>query len=307
MIGSGVSTRREDVLTNCALCDQIVDGDSDPIEDAAHGGAEFREGPVGGGLEGGVAAGQKLVHGGGALAEVAGETVGHGDGDGQLGPQDAGGEGGSGIRCGALDGAGDAEIEALGDIERLLLIVDGAGREHPGDDVLPLRGGPFDRFPRHEVKAFGRNVDKFDQGKRLAVAGEDPPMRRRAVTFQGGRLRERERGKADERDREELHGLEGSVQSPLPMPVARRFVIGGRVQGVGFRWFVHAAAAREGVSGYVRNLHDGTVEAFVEGENEAVARVERAVRSGPPGARVKTVNVIEEDAAGAYKTFTIEG
>ena len=48
-------------------------------------------------------------------------------------------------------------------------------------------------------------------------------------------------------------------------------------------------------------------EAFVEGENEAVARVERAVRSGPPGARVKTVNVIEEDAAGAYKTFTIEG
>ena len=89
------------------------------------------------------------------------------------------------------------------------------------------------------------------------------------------------------------------------MTVARRFVISGRVQGVGFRWFAHDAARREGVTGWVRNLPDGRVEAHVEGEDEAVTRVERALRSGPPGARVQTVTVDTEDATGAYKDFSI--
>ena len=73
------------------------------------------------------------------------------------------------------------------------------------------------------------------------------------------------------------------------MIVARRFVVAGRVQGVGFRFFVEDAAQREGVSGYVRNLSDGRVEALVEGDAEAVARVERALWSGPPGSRVEDV------------------
>jgi acylphosphatase len=89
------------------------------------------------------------------------------------------------------------------------------------------------------------------------------------------------------------------------MAVARRFVISGRVQGVGFRWFAHDAARREGVTGWVRNLPDGRVEAHVEGEDEAVTRVERALRNGPPGARVQTVTVDTEDATGAYKDFSI--
>ena len=89
------------------------------------------------------------------------------------------------------------------------------------------------------------------------------------------------------------------------MRVARRFVVAGRVQGVGFRWFVHEAAEREGVTGYVRNLPDGTVEAFVEGDGEAVDRVERALRSGPPGARVRTVVTTDEPPAGAFKTFSV--
>jgi len=87
--------------------------------------------------------------------------------------------------------------------------------------------------------------------------------------------------------------------------MARRYVIAGRVQGVGFRWFTHAAAMREGVTGYVRNLPDGRVEAFVEGAHDAVERVERAIRMGPPGARINTVNVIDEDPIGAFKTFSI--
>ena len=89
------------------------------------------------------------------------------------------------------------------------------------------------------------------------------------------------------------------------MRIARRFVISGRVQGVGFRWFTHDAATREGVTGWVRNLPDGRVEALLEGDAEAVTRVERAIRSGPRGARIETVNVLEDEPSGAYKSFSI--
>ena len=77
------------------------------------------------------------------------------------------------------------------------------------------------------------------------------------------------------------------------MRVARRYLISGRVQGVGFRYFTEAAAAREGLHGWVRNLPDGRVEIDVEGEAEAVERFERHVRHGPPGARVSNVDVDE--------------
>ena len=78
------------------------------------------------------------------------------------------------------------------------------------------------------------------------------------------------------------------------MVVARRFFIGGRVQGVGFRYFTRQAGAREGVNGWVRNLMDGRVEAWAEGEVDAVDRFERRIRSGPTGARVGHVEVFEE-------------
>ena len=83
------------------------------------------------------------------------------------------------------------------------------------------------------------------------------------------------------------------------MIVARRFLIGGRVQGVGFRVFVQAAAAREGVHGFVRNLPDGRVEASVEGDQESVDRIELALRRGPAGADVDSFEV--EPAAPAYR------
>ena len=89
------------------------------------------------------------------------------------------------------------------------------------------------------------------------------------------------------------------------MRIARRFTITGRVQGVGFRYFTQDAAIREGVTGWVQNLPDGRVEAFVEGDDEAVTRVERAIRSGPRGAHVEKVRVQEEEATGALKSFLI--
>ena len=90
------------------------------------------------------------------------------------------------------------------------------------------------------------------------------------------------------------------------MLIARRFVINGRVQGVGFRWFTKDAAMREGVTGWVRNLPDGRVEALAEGDPDAVTRLEQALQTGPPGARVETVNAIPEEACGEYRRFTIE-
>jgi acylphosphatase len=89
------------------------------------------------------------------------------------------------------------------------------------------------------------------------------------------------------------------------MRIARRFVIRGRVQGVGFRWFTKDVAARAGVTGWVTNLPDGSVEAFVEGDAEAVTRVERNLHHGPPGARVQAVNATTEDASGAFHDFSI--
>lgn len=89
------------------------------------------------------------------------------------------------------------------------------------------------------------------------------------------------------------------------MRIARRFYVSGRVQGVGFRYFTHDVAVREGVTGYVRNLPDGRVEAMVEGDLEAVTRVERAIRSGPAGSRVTRVETDALTPSNAFKSFRV--
>ena len=89
------------------------------------------------------------------------------------------------------------------------------------------------------------------------------------------------------------------------MRVARRFIVSGRVQGVGFRYFAHATAAREGLHGWVRNLPDGRVEAAAEGDADAVDRFERALRHGPPGARVKALDIEHTMPDGRDTGFTV--
>jgi acylphosphatase len=89
------------------------------------------------------------------------------------------------------------------------------------------------------------------------------------------------------------------------MRVARRFVIKGRVQGVGFRYFTQDAARREGLHGFVRNNDDGTVEAVAEGESEALERFERAIRRGPSRSRVEQVMIDEIEPAQSGTGFAI--
>lgn len=78
----------------------------------------------------------------------------------------------------------------------------------------------------------------------------------------------------------------------------RRVVVSGRVQGVFFRDTIRSAAEREGVSGWVRNNPDGTVEAVFEGAPEAVRRLVDVAREGPPGASVREVEVFDEPGLG---------
>jgi acylphosphatase len=86
---------------------------------------------------------------------------------------------------------------------------------------------------------------------------------------------------------------------------ARRWFLHGRVQGVGFRYFAQRAALELGLTGYVRNLDDGGVEAYASGPQEQLSRFAALLRRGPRMAEVRTV---EERAAepGAYGSFEIE-
>jgi acylphosphatase len=89
------------------------------------------------------------------------------------------------------------------------------------------------------------------------------------------------------------------------MLAARRFLIGGRVQGVGFRFFAEDRAAVEGLHGWVRNLPDGRVEVRVEGDQESIDRFEASLRRGPSGARVESVDVQMEAPTGRSTGFSI--
>ena len=90
------------------------------------------------------------------------------------------------------------------------------------------------------------------------------------------------------------------------MRVARRYLVSGRVQGVGFRYFTQDQAEREGVHGRVRNLPDGRVEVEAEGDEETLARFEAALWRGPSHARVEHVEVESTAPSGRHTGFHIQ-
>lgn len=83
-------------------------------------------------------------------------------------------------------------------------------------------------------------------------------------------------------------------------------VVRGRVQGVGFRWFVRETATALGLAGTVRNRADGTVEVDAEGDDAAIAELRRELVKGPRGAAVSAVDEIAPGAAPLERPFSIE-
>ena len=110
---------------------------------------------------------------------------------------------------------------------------------------------------------------------------------------------------ADGGPRPAVRAYAGADRYNLAMLRARRFIVSGRVQGVGFRWFVQDIASLEGLSGWAANLPDGRVEVWAEGESAAVDRLERQIRRGPGPARVERVEVSDEPASGRVGSFVI--
>ena len=85
------------------------------------------------------------------------------------------------------------------------------------------------------------------------------------------------------------------------MTVTKHVIVHGRVQGVGYRASTQIEAQRLGVTGWVRNRRDGTVEAALHGGLEEVEKMLDWMRRGPPAARVLRLEI--NDSSGGYETF----
>ena len=89
----------------------------------------------------------------------------------------------------------------------------------------------------------------------------------------------------------------------------RHYLVKGRVQGVGFRWFVHGRAAEIGLRGWVKNTHEGHVEVVAAGDTEQIAELRVALHKGSRGSRVDAVieHELDEMEAEQLGPFEIEG
>jgi acylphosphatase len=90
------------------------------------------------------------------------------------------------------------------------------------------------------------------------------------------------------------------------MVIARKFLISGEVQGVGFRYFAQRSSARHQVRGYIKNLEDGRVEVHAEGSTKAVEDFRLDLAAGPTHSRVAGIEEIVLEPTGRYSAFRIE-
>ena len=97
-----------------------------------------------------------------------------------------------------------------------------------------------------------------------------------------------------------------SSSPPAPRLFSLEVRVAGRVQGVGFRYFAHERARRLGLTGYVRNLQDGSVRAYAEGPKGALEEFLRLMQEGPQGGRVRDFRATWGNASGQYTAFSIE-
>ena len=89
--------------------------------------------------------------------------------------------------------------------------------------------------------------------------------------------------------------------------ISKRYIVRGRVQGVGFRWFVDYEARQLGLAGWVRNNMDGTVEVLATGSAEQHVALRGKLQRGPRAARVDEVEEAPAEAVAGLTTFRIEG
>jgi len=91
--------------------------------------------------------------------------------------------------------------------------------------------------------------------------------------------------------------------------MVRYYLVKGRVQGVGFRWFVHREAAELGLRGWVRNTDTGHVELVASGDEGRLAELKQALKKGSRGSRVDSVveEDLDESEDAALGPFVIEG
>jgi acylphosphatase len=87
--------------------------------------------------------------------------------------------------------------------------------------------------------------------------------------------------------------------------ITRRYVVSGRVQGVGFRWFVLQQARRLDLSGYARNCADGTVEVVARGDEAALMALEQLLVEGPELAAVSEVHTFDDTGDDHFTSFDI--
>jgi acylphosphatase len=90
------------------------------------------------------------------------------------------------------------------------------------------------------------------------------------------------------------------------MIIARKFIVSGLVQGVGFRFFAQRAAARHQVRGYVCNLKDGRVEVLTEGSEKQVEDFKHDLTAGPKFSKVEHLEEIVLEPSNLYSSFRIE-
>jgi acylphosphatase len=91
------------------------------------------------------------------------------------------------------------------------------------------------------------------------------------------------------------------------VPGAKHYLVRGRVQGVGYRYFALEAAERLGIRGYARNLPGGEVEIHAEGESKALQSFEEELRGGPALARVRDVIGSDSPVTQGFTSFLIRG
>jgi len=89
--------------------------------------------------------------------------------------------------------------------------------------------------------------------------------------------------------------------------LARRYLVRGRVQGVGFRWFVEREAHILQIAGWVRNNPDSTVEVFAQGTREQLAGLHSRLREGPRAARIDEVEISDAEPVTGLSSFQIRG